>query len=84
MTMRSSMRRSFARPVTRTIRKSPRRIRPSLDVLETRLAPAVISPVSFTAGDQEVNRFPLTDDADWLTYNGERSAQHGLRRGPQS
>jgi hypothetical protein len=40
MTMRSWMRQLFARPLTRTIRKAPRRIRPSLEQLEVRLAPA--------------------------------------------
>ncbi len=43
MTMRSWLRRLFARPVNRTIRKEPRRIRPALEKLEDRLAPATLS-----------------------------------------
>src|SRR4051794_33768624 len=43
MTMRSWIRQLFTRPVTRTIRRAPRRIRPGLEALEDRLAPATLS-----------------------------------------
>jgi hypothetical protein len=43
MTMRSWMRRLFARPVTPAIRKAPRRIRPAFEALEDRLVLATFA-----------------------------------------
>jgi hypothetical protein len=40
MMTRSWIRQLFARPVTRTIRKAPHRVRLTLELLESRLAPA--------------------------------------------
>src|SRR5262245_6397620 len=41
---------------------------PTVERLEDRVMLAVISPISFTAGGQELNNLTLTTDADWLTY----------------
>jgi hypothetical protein len=41
VTTRSWIRKLFARPATRTVRKAPGRLRPPLETLEDRLAPAV-------------------------------------------
>jgi hypothetical protein len=40
MTAKSWIRNLFARPVTRTIRKAPHRVRPALEVLEDRTVPS--------------------------------------------
>jgi hypothetical protein len=50
MTTQSWIRKLFARPVTRPIRKRPHRARPVLEALEDRLVPS-ISPLAPTAGD---------------------------------
>ena len=42
MTMRTWIHRLFTRPVTRTIRKVPRRARPALEALEDRCTPSTI------------------------------------------
>src|SRR5438445_12315417 len=42
MRTRSWIRNLFARPITRTIRKAPHRIRPALEVLEDRCVPSTI------------------------------------------
>src|SRR5437016_6069172 len=48
MSMHSWIRNLFTRPVTRTIRKAPRRIRPALEALEDRTAPALVSYTNAT------------------------------------
>ncbi|HEY2414274.1 MAG TPA: hypothetical protein VGI40_18665, partial [Pirellulaceae bacterium] len=58
---------SLARQLRR--RRGRKHYRPQLEQLEDRRLLAVITPVSFTAGDHEVNHLSLTADADWLTYN---------------
>jgi len=51
------------------LRRKRKSYRPLFEQLEDRRMLAIITPISFTAGAQEVNHLTLTADADWLTYN---------------
>jgi hypothetical protein len=49
--------------------RSRKNYRAQLEQLEDRRMMAVITPISYTAGNNEVNNLTVTADADWLTYN---------------
>src|SRR5262245_11516039 len=68
MSMRSWIRNLFSARSPRRYRKAKSRRRLGLQQLEDRRLLAVITPISFTAGGQELNNLALTSDADWLTY----------------
>src|SRR5262245_62263012 len=71
MTMRSWLRHMFARPVTRPIRKAPRRSRPAVEALEDRCVPAnilVTNPTDTPVAGQTTLRQAV---AQATTTNGD-------------